>query len=132
VRIDKGKADGIALNQPVVGISPSLGDSLYGKGLVGKVVSIGDSSSVVQLVVDGESSVAALVQGTRAQGIVEGTASGRLIMDYVDRDQPVEIKKVVITSGTGQLYPKGIPIGFVESVGEEDVNPYQGAEKRHG
>lgn len=125
VRIDKGKADGVGLNQPVVGVSPSFGDSLYGKGLVGKVVSIGESSAVVQLAIDAESSVAAVVQGTRAHGIVEGTASGKLIMDYVERDQPVEIKKMVVTSGSGQIYPKGIPIGIVESAGEEDVNIYK-------
>lgn len=130
VRIDRGSAQGVKLNSPVVGVSPSLGDSLYGKGLVGKVVAVGENSALVQLIIDAESSVAAVAQGTRAQGIVEGTASGKLVMDYVERDQPVEVKKVVITSGSGQIYPKGIPVGIVESVGEEDVNIYKRIELR--
>jgi rod shape-determining protein MreC len=132
VLIDKGSADGVALNQPVVGATPSADQSLSGKGLVGKVIAVSSHSAQVQLLIDSESSVAAMVQGqdasttgTRAQGIVEGTVSGKLIMDFVERDQIVELKQVVVTSGFGQIFPKGVPVGVVESVGEEDVNIYK-------
>src|SRR5665811_1870324 len=74
--------------------------------------------------------VAALVQGTRAQGIVTGSLSGRLVMDFVERDQPVEEKLIVISSGFGQIFPKGIPVGIVQSVGEVDVNIYKQIEVR--
>jgi rod shape-determining protein MreC len=125
VQIDKGAADGVRLNQPVVGATVSADRSLSGKGLVGKVIAVTTNSAQVQLITDPQSSVAALVQSTRAEGIVEGTVSGSTIMDYVERDQLVEPKQVVITSGFGGLYPKGIPVGVVMSVGEEDVNIYK-------
>jgi rod shape-determining protein MreC len=130
VQIDKGSDDGIALNQPVVGATLAADKSLSGKGLVGKVIGVGKSSARVQLIVDQGSSVAAVVQGSRAEGIVGGSLSGRLVMDYVERDQPVEEKLIVTTSGFGQIFPKGIPIGVVQSVGEIDVNIYKQIEVR--
>jgi rod shape-determining protein MreC len=125
VLIDKGTADGVALNQPVVGATPSVDQSLSGKGLVGKVVAVSSHSAQVQLLIDSESSVATTIQGTQAQGILEGTVSGKLIMDYVERDVLVDLKQVVVTSGFGQIFPKGIPVGVVQSVGEQDVNIYK-------
>ncbi|MBU2603572.1 MAG: rod shape-determining protein MreC [Actinobacteria bacterium] len=130
VQIDRGEDDGIRLNQPVVGATVSGDKSLSGKGLVGKVIAVGKRSARVQLIVDSTSSVATLIQGTRAEGILEGTLAGRLIMDFVERDQPVEEKFIVITSGFGQIYPKGIPVGIVLSVGEVDVSIYKQIEVR--
>ncbi len=130
VQIDRGEDDGIRLNQPVVGATVSADKSLSGKGLVGKVIAVGRRSARVQLIVDSTSSVATLIQGTRAEGILEGTLAGRLIMDFVERDQPVEEKFIVITSGFGQIYPKGIPVGIVLSVGEVDVSIYKQIEVR--
>jgi rod shape-determining protein MreC len=132
VAIDKGTDDGIALNQPVVGATPSYDQSLYGKGLVGKIVAVSAHSAQVQLISDSESSVAAIIQGGRAEGILSGDISGKLTMDFVDRDMKVDKDSVIITSGfTGSspsLFPKGIPIGVVTNVGEEDVNVYKQVE----
>lgn len=125
VLIDKGEVDKVRVGLPVVGATPLAGEGVAGKGLVGKVVETTAHTAKVQLITDPESSVAAKVQGSRAEGIVEGSVSGRLVMDYVDRDIPVDPKLVVITSGYGGVYPKGIPIGIVASVGEEDVNIYK-------
>lgn len=125
IQIDKGSADGIAVDQPVVGATPMASDSLSGKGLVGKVVSVTAHTAQVQLITDSSSSVAAKIQGSRAEGIVEGSVSGKLVMDFVDRDMPVEPKLVVVTSGFGGIYPESIPVGIVASVGEEDVNIYK-------
>jgi rod shape-determining protein MreC len=130
IQIDKGSDDGIALNQPVVGATLPVDKSLSGKGLVGKVIGVGKNNARVQLIVDQGSSVAAVVQGSRAEGIVGGSLSSRLVMDYVERDQPVEEKLIVTTSGFGQIFPKGIPIGIVQSVGEVDVNIYKQIEVR--
>lgn len=130
IQIDKGSDDGIALNQPVVGATVPADKSLSGKGLVGKVIAVGSHSARIQLLTDQASNVAALVQGTRAEGIVGGSLSGRLVMDFVERDQRVEVKLIVITSGFGQIFPKGIPIGIVQSVGEVDVNIYKQIEVR--
>ncbi len=125
IQIDKGSADGIKVDQPVVGATPLAGESLAGKGLVGKVIAVTAHSAQVQLVTDSESSVAAKIQESRAEGIVEGSVSGTLTMDFVDRDIPVELNRVVVTSGYGGVYPPAIPIGIVVDVGEEDVNIYK-------
>lgn len=125
VQIDKGSADGIKVDQPVVGATPMAGETLAGKGLVGKVIAVTPHSAQVQLITDSASSVAAKIQGSRAEGIVEGSVSGTLMMDFVDRDIVVDPKLVVVTSGFGGIYPPAIPIGIVADVGEEDVNIYK-------
>ena len=125
VEIDKGSDDGLALNQPVVGATVPTDKSLSGKGLVGKIVAIASHAAQVQLLIDPESSAAAMVQDSGAEGIVVWSDPGKLIMDFVARDQPVQAKQVVVTSGMGGIFPRGIPIGVVESVGEEDVNIYK-------
>jgi rod shape-determining protein MreC len=128
VQIDKGSADGLRVDQAVVGATPLAGETLAGKGLVGKIIEVTTHSAKVQLVSDSESSVAAKIQGSRGEGIVEGSVSGRLSMDYVDRDISVDPKLVVVTSGFGGVYPADIPIGIVANVGEEDVNIYKDIE----
>lgn len=131
VQIDKGSADGIVLNQPVVGATSTVGsETLSGKGLVGKVIAVSAHAAQVQLIIDPSSSVAGVIQGVRAEGIVEGTVDGGLLMDFVERDKPVEEKLVVVTSGFGQIFPKGIPIGLVQTVGEVDVNIFKQIEVR--
>jgi rod shape-determining protein MreC len=125
IQIDKGSADGVAVDQPVVGATPMAGESVYGKGLVGKVTAVTSHTAQVQLITDSESSVAAKIQEFRAEGIVEGSVSGTLTMDFVDRDIPVELNRVVVTSGYGGVYPPAVPIGIVADVGEEDVNIYK-------
>ncbi len=125
VLIDKGSADGLRVDLPVVGATPSAGETLVGKGLVGTITEITAHTARVQLITDSDSGVTAKIQGARAEGIVQGSVSGGLIMDYVDRDIPVEPKWVVVTSGYGGIYPADIPIGIVISVGEEDVNIYK-------
>lgn len=131
IQIDKGEADGIALNQPVVGATQPADKSLSGKGLVGKVVAVGKHSARVQLIIDQASNVAALVtSGERAEGIIGGSLAGKLVMDFVGRDQIVEEKRIIISSGFGQIYPKGIPIGIVQSVAEVDVDIYKQIEVR--
>ena len=108
-----------------MGATPLAGETLAGKGLVGKVIEVTAHSAKVQLITDSDSSVAAKIQGSRAEGIVEGSVSGRLTMDYVDRDISVDPKLVVVTSGFGGVYPADIPVGIVANVGEEDVNIYK-------
>lgn len=125
IQIDRGTADGLAVNQPVVGAMGAVGGSLAGKGLVGKVVAVTAQSAQVQLILDSQSSVAAKVQGGTAEGVLQGSISGTLVMDYVERDQLVEEGAVVVTSGMGGIYPRGIPVGVVTGVGEEDVNIYK-------
>ena len=126
--VDKGSDDGLKVDQAVVGSTPLAGETLTGKGLVGKIVEVTAHSAKVQLITDSDSSVAAKIQGSRAEGLVEGSITGRVIMDYVDRDIKVDPKLVVVTSGYGGVYPADIPVGIVSNVGEEDVNSYKNIE----
>jgi rod shape-determining protein MreC len=127
IQIDKGSADGIRIDQAVVGATPLSGESLAGKGLVGKVIEVTAHAAKVQLITDSDSSAAAKIQGSRGEGIVEGSGSisGSLTMNYIDRDIVVEPKLVIVTSGFGGVYPADIPIGIVSNVGEQDVNMYK-------
>ena len=125
IEIDKGSADGVQVDQAVVGATPMASESLSGKGLVGKVVWVSAHTAKVQLITDSGLAVAAKIQGIRAEGIVEGSVSGQLTMDYVDRDIKVDPKLIIVTSGYGGVYPPAIPIGIVSNVGEEDVSAYK-------
>ena len=125
ILINKGTADGLRVDLPVVGATPTAGESLAGKGLVGRITKVTAHTATVLLMTDSGSSVAAKIQGSRAEGIIEGSISGSLIMDYVDRDIAVDPKLVIVTSGYGGVYPPDIPIGIVTNVGEEDVNIYK-------
>ncbi len=130
IQIDKGSADGIEVGQAVVGATPVAGETLAGKGLVGRVTEVTQHAARVVLIIDWNSSVSAKIQGSRAEGMVEGSVSGSLMMDYVDRDIRVDPKLIIVTSGYGGIYPADIPIGLVASVGEEDVNIYKEIEVR--
>ncbi len=125
VKINKGTDDGLIVGQPVVGATPTVGETLSGKGLVGKIVSADAHTARVQLITDTQSAVAGKIQGSRAEGIIHGSLQGSLMMDYVDRDLAVDPKLVVVTSGYGGIYPADIPIGLVISVGEETINIYK-------
>jgi rod shape-determining protein MreC len=137
VEIDKGSADGIKVDQAVVGSTPLAGETLAGKGLVGHVYEVTAHSAKVLLITDSDSNVAAKIQGSRAEGIVQGGGAlkSNLSMNLVDRDISVDPKLVVVTSGYGGLttgasgiYPPDIPIGIVGSVGEQGVNPFRSIE----
>jgi rod shape-determining protein MreC len=127
VLIDKGTDDNKALKvgMPVVGATPRVGDALPGKGLVGKIVEVDAHTAKVQLIIDSQSAVSAKIQSSRAEGILHGSMEGKLTMDYVDRDLVVDPKLVVVTSGYGGVYPAGVPIGLISSVGEETINIYK-------
>jgi rod shape-determining protein MreC len=71
------------------------------------------------LITDQKSNVAAITQRERTPGIVSGGITRDLIMDFVPTDADVIVGDVVLTSGMGGVYPKGLIIGEVLSVSEE-------------
>jgi len=122
ITIDKGKKDGIAVNMAVV----------TEKGLVGRVVEVAESWSKVRTIVDGQSSVSAIIQRNRDNGIVKGNNSlviedGMCRMIYLPEDSSVVEGDKVITSGLGDIFPKGIYIGEVKEVIKEERNLYKTA-----
>ncbi len=113
--IDKGSNDGIAKDTVV----------LSGRGLVGRVQEAGNSMSKVILINDVDSKVGALLQKNRIQGLLIGTAEGRCKLIYLPLEADIEQGDVVVTSGMGGIYPKGLVIGKVAKVGKEAGRLYQ-------
>lgn len=93
-------------------------------GLYGQVESVNSNSATVRLITDAHSSVSALVQGTRATGIVTGSYDGTLTMSYVSAKTTVGEGDVIVTSGSGGTYPRGIILGTVSSVEKDSSKLY--------
>lgn len=93
-------------------------------GLYGQVESVNSNSATVRLISDAHSSVSALVQGTRATGIVTGSYDGTLTMSYVSAKTTVGEGDVIVTSGSGGTYPRGIILGTVSSVEKDSSKLY--------
>ena len=105
--VNRGRADGIALQMPVI----------VPEGLVGRVAQVRSGSSVVQLLNDPTSTVGAVVQHTRTAGLVEGEPGGGLRFKFMARDgADVAPGDLIVTSGVGTLFPKGIPVGRVTAI----------------
>ena len=79
---------------------------------------MGEHSSVVRLLTDSQSGAAAMVQSSRAQGIVRGSLEGLLFLENLEEDAQVAVGDVVITSGLGGSYTSGLIIGTVVRVEE--------------
>jgi rod shape-determining protein MreC len=120
ITIDKGKADGVESGMAVTGVS----------GLLGRTTDVTSHTSRVQLITDQRSGVAAIVQSTRAGGIVKGSIEGDLSLNYVSRETTVRPGDVVVTSGIGGVYPKGLLIGDVTKARKDPGELYQRIEVR--
>ena len=116
LEIAAGTSSGVRLNSPVVS----------GDGLVGIVTNVSSSTADVTLLNDSDTFVAALDPQTRVRGIVHTGPGGTLILDQVLKQLRVNKGDELVTAGTGNpqypdLYPYGIPIGRVSSVGATDT-----------
>ena len=126
VTIDKGTLSGLTVGMPVTSSS----------GILGQIIECSASTSTVRLITDENSSVSAMLQSTRVQGMVEGSVDGQLYLTLIPSSSTVEVGDVVVTSGLGGVFPKGLPIGEVTSVESTSgasyltitVEPYSSAE----
>ena len=116
VTIDVGSGSGVQVYDPVVN----------GAGLVGRVAQTYATTSQVTLITDQQSFVDAMVQPDGAQGIVSGSVTGDVTLEYVDKNERLEVGQYVVTSGRlGSIFVRGIPIGQIASIGVQDVELYQ-------
>ena len=106
VTIDRGSNTGVTANMAV--IAPT--------GLVGRIVTPTAHASKVQLLIDRNAAAGALVERSRAQGIVIGSGEDMLRMDFVAATADVKVGDTIVTSGVDGIYPKGFVIGKVEQV----------------
>ena len=104
--LNRGSNDGIEVGMPVLAAGGSL---------VGVISEVRPGSAFVRLVTDPDTSVRALHQLTRSEGVVRGDASGNLRVDFLPHTADAQPGHVFVTSGLGGLMPKGIPIGRVTS-----------------
>jgi rod shape-determining protein MreC len=106
VTIDKGTLQG--LRQDMAVVAPA--------GAVGRVVVASPRASKVQLLIDRNAAAGALIERSRAQGVIVGAGNDRLRLEYVSEVADVVTGDVVVTSGIDGIYPKGFVIGHVDAV----------------
>jgi rod shape-determining protein MreC len=116
VQINKGRSDGLRVNQPV----------LTAGGLAGKVVEVSGGNARVALITDSTSAVSAEVMPGGEPGVVKPEIGGKeLILDFIPKNSRLKRGDQVVTSGfksgaLASLFPRGIPIGKIGQV-EQDV-----------
>jgi len=106
VIINKGKKSGLEVNMPVVNAN----------GIIGKIVSLSPNYAKVLLIIDQNSAVDCLVQRSRDRGMVKGLSAETCKLNYVVKSSDVAVGDIVITSGLGGIFPKGLPVGEVLQV----------------
>src|SRR6185295_8603260 len=118
ILIGRGETDGVVRGAAV----------LAPQGVVGHVFQTSPHAARVLLVSDHNSGVDALVQRTRARGIVQGTVDAGCALKYVKRTEDVQVGDELVTSGLDGIFPKGLPIGAVTSVDKRGQGLFQHAE----
>ncbi|NOQ52895.1 MAG: rod shape-determining protein MreC [Desulfuromonadaceae bacterium] len=114
VTIDKGTRAGLQAGLPVVAA----------EGVVGRIIKSAPYSSRVLLVTDASSAVAALVQRTRTRGVVRGRGA-ELSLDYASRDADIQKGDLLVTSGMGGVFPKGLTLGHVVAAERDRFGLFQ-------
>jgi rod shape-determining protein MreC len=116
--LNKGSNDNLAADMPVV----------TDKGLVGQIVEVTATASKVLLITDPTAAVNARIQESRAEGVLVGTLTGDLRLQYISLDAEVNPGDIVITSGIGGQFPPDLYIGQVTSVRKRTQDIFQEAE----
>lgn len=119
--IDRGRNDGIAPGMAV--ISP-------GGILVGQISDAKADRSTVLLLTDVSSSIAVATQRTQTPGVLEGQwqKGGRLLVSRIPRDADVKEQDILLTSGIGGTFPRGLIAGQILKVRQSDVQMEKEAE----
>ena len=116
--IDKGLDDGVEKGNPVI---------TSGGILIGKVSEVSSGSAKVLLITDPSSVINAVIQETRASGIVKGEYGLGLVMDMIPQNEEVNIGDTVITSAFGGDFPKGLLIGQIKEIRGSENQIFQKA-----
>lgn len=106
ITLDAGSASGIKTGMPVMGST----------GVIGQVVSTTPATCNVRLLTDPQSGVSVLVQSSRAEGIVRGSVEGTLYLEGIDDTVELSEGDVVITSGLGGGYYRGLVVGMITKI----------------
>lgn len=112
ITIDLGSADEVQAGMTVMGTG----------GVIGQVSHTSAHTSTVRLLTDPNSGAAAMVQSSRANGIVRGSINALLYLEDLDEDVIPAVGDVVVTSGLGGSYERGLLIGTVVSVNKTETD----------
>jgi rod shape-determining protein MreC len=115
ILIDRGQVDGIADGMPVVATA----------GVVGRVVKAAPGSSRVLLLTDHASAIAAMVQRSRARGVLKGQGGNLCSLEFTVREDDVKVGDIVTASGVGGVFQKGTVIGEVTMVRKGEYGMFQ-------
>jgi rod shape-determining protein MreC len=113
--INQGKAQGVKEGLPV----------LAPQGIVGRIVGVYPEYSKVMLIVDRKSSADAMVQRTRARGMLKGKGGNRCSLEFVPKSADVQVGDLVLASGLVGLYPKGLVFGKVTAANKKNPGVFQ-------
>lgn len=112
------------------GLKPGMPVITGGSALVGRVLQVNPRTAKVQTLEDVSSAVNAMIQGSRATGLVRGQPDGTLIMELIPQEEKVQPGDIVLTSGLGGDLPRALVIGQVGEVMRRDVDLFQSAALR--
>jgi rod shape-determining protein MreC len=113
--IDKGSKDGLKPDQAV--ITPD--------GIIGKLRDVFPHTSQVLLINDQTSGAGVLLASTRLRAILRGSTTGQIVINNLTPDSRIKIGEQVLSSGGDQVYPRGLPVGTIESIKPDpDHQPY--------
>jgi rod shape-determining protein MreC len=115
VILNKGTRDNVYVGQPVLDAS----------GVMGQVIQVGPLTSRVLLINDPHSGIA--VQNTRngIRAVAMGDSySGKMRLMYIPKTADIKVNDIFITSGLGNHYPEGYPVGTVLSVTRDPANQF--------
>lgn len=113
--IDKGAKDGLKSDQAV--ITPD--------GIIGKLRDVFPHTSQVLLINDQTSGAGVLLATTRLRAILRGSGTGQIVINNLTPDSRIKPGEQVLTSGGDQVYPRGLPVGTIESIKlDPDHPPY--------
>jgi rod shape-determining protein MreC len=115
IYIDKGAKDGLKADQAV--ITPD--------GIVGKIRDVFPHTSQVLLINDQTSGAGVLLATTRIRAILRGSTTGQILINNLTPDDRIKPGEQVLSSGGDQVYPRGLPVGTIESIKvDPDHQPY--------
>ncbi len=117
IQIDLGRQQGIAQGMPVA----------TDRGLVGRIFHVYSRTSDIMLITDPRSSVNVMTQASRAPGLLRGRVGQHPIMELIPTDVEISVGEIIITSGLGGHFPKGLVVGQVVEVIKNDDLMFQSA-----
>lgn len=126
IHLDVGEKQGVSMDDPV----------LTDQGLVGKVVSVSKNRSRVALLGDSNCQAAAVILQSKSQGTIAASPRGGIIdrqvvaLEHLPNDALLEAGLEVETSGAGDIFPEGIPIGRLIDSQSSEFDLYSRARVR--